>query len=176
MSEGFCQELAAGWIQTLSEKQGFSSKAEDFIPSMCHEMSHCPEWVRNSTNPVQSSDQTKYQRPFIRQEYQRPGKRSVSDWQMTGAIPGSVLNANDFGVDAACQLCQWATSAIEAYLSQETTETELARILTNLCTALPPGLSKTCSSLVSVYLTEVLVYMLDRVTPPVICNRLLQCS
>jgi len=125
--------------------------------------------IANYCNPI--PDSTAHCRPNIEQLTTPNLHRSLPMFTNEFGTPAPI-----FGIDAGCQACQWFASAIEAYLSQESTEEELARVLQELCTALPPEYAKVCQNFVSVYLTEALVYLLDRVTPPFICSKLLQCE
>uniref|UniRef100_A0A6B2LEE3 Saposin B-type domain-containing protein n=1 Tax=Arcella intermedia TaxID=1963864 RepID=A0A6B2LEE3_9EUKA len=75
-----------------------------------------------------------------------------------------------------CQGCQWALSAIESYLSQESTEAELGGVLSELCTILPDPYAKICQNLVTVYLSEGVIFVLDILTPPYICSKLNVCD
>jgi len=66
-------------------------------------------------------------------------------------------------------------SAIEAYVAQDTTEEELGKVFQELCTVLPGDYSHVCENFVNVYLSEALVYVLDSLTPPVVCEKLKVC-
>jgi len=74
-----------------------------------------------------------------------------------------------------CQVCQWAVSAIEAYISQPQTEEELSRVIQELCTLLPPQYATVCQNFVSVYMEEAVDYLINNLTPPVICERIQVC-
>jgi len=77
--------------------------------------------------------------------------------------------------DAECQVCQWAVSAVEAYISQPDTEQELARVLQELCTVLPGNYAQVCQNFVVVYMDETVAYVIDNFTPPVVCSKLDVC-
>jgi hypothetical protein len=67
-------------------------------------------------------------------------------------------------------------SAIEAYLAQDATEIELSRVFATLCTVLPGPYSNVCQNFVLVYMSEVVGYVIDNLTPPFICDRLNLCN
>jgi len=77
---------------------------------------------------------------------------------------------------AQCQACQWVVSAVEAYLAQDTTEIELSRVFATLCTVLPGVLSDICQNFVLVYMSEVVGYIIDNLTPPYVCDKLSLCN
>jgi len=74
-----------------------------------------------------------------------------------------------------CQACQWAVSAIEAYLSQDPNVQELAGVLEALCTVLPDPYVPICKNFVTLYLDEALLVLLDNLTPPYVCAKLSAC-
>jgi saposin len=74
-----------------------------------------------------------------------------------------------------CQACQWAVSAIEAYLSQDPNVQELAGVLEALCTVLPDPYVPICKNFVTLYLDEALLVLLDNLTPPYVCAKLAAC-
>jgi len=74
-----------------------------------------------------------------------------------------------------CQICQWAVSAVEAYISQDDTEQELARVLQELCTVLPGNYASLCQNFVVVYMDEAVNYVIDNLTPPLVCNKIDVC-
>jgi len=75
-----------------------------------------------------------------------------------------------------CQACQWAISAMEAYFAQDTTTDELSRILQELCTVLPGDYAETCQNFVLVYTPQALGWMIDNLTPPVVCEQISFCT
>jgi len=85
-----------------------------------------------------------------------------------------VATPNQFS-GARCQGCQWAVSAIEAYFAQDTTTDELSRILQELCTVLPGDYAEVCQNFVLVYTTQALGWMIDNLTPPVVCEQISFC-
>lgn len=77
---------------------------------------------------------------------------------------------------ARCQACQWAVSAIEAYFAQDTTTDELSRILQELCTVLPGDYAEVCQNFVLVYTPQALGWVIDNLTPPVVCEQINFCG
>jgi hypothetical protein len=77
---------------------------------------------------------------------------------------------------ARCQACQWAVSAIEAYFAQDTTTDELSRILQELCTVLPGDYAEVCQNFVLVYTPQALGWIIDNLTPPVVCEDIHFCG
>jgi len=77
--------------------------------------------------------------------------------------------------NAQCQLCQWAISAIEAYLAQDTTEDELSRVFQELCTVLPGNYAEACENFVLVYMSEAVGFIIDTFTPPFVCSKIGFC-
>lgn len=188
LDKEFCDILSKKWSEALPE----STDTTDDIPARkCELWKYCtPQFEHDkkiSTRPRDAKNQASSQTSKRSTSQQASSSQPASPdsniapnsfSQLLWTLPSKTSTPIDdaFGDDISCEMCQWAASAVEAYLSQDTTQTELSRVLQDLCTALPPEYSKLCSSFVSAYLTELLVYLLDRVTPPVICNRLLQCS
>jgi len=86
------------------------------------------------------------------------------------------FNPNVNTGDAECQICQWAVSAVEAYISQQDTEQELARVLQELCTVLPGNYATICQNFVVVYMDEAVNYVIDNLTPPLVCSKLDVCQ
>jgi len=78
--------------------------------------------------------------------------------------------------NAKCQACQWAVSAIEAYFAQSATTDELSRILQELCTVLPGDYAEVCQNFVLVYMPQALGWMIDNLTPPVVCEQISFCT
>jgi len=91
---------------------------------------------------------------------------------LLSSILSNPLDGQD---NAQCQACQWVVSAIEAYLAQDTTEIELSRVLATLCTVLPGTYSNVCQNFVLVYMSEVVGYVIDNLTPPFICEKISLC-
>jgi len=106
---------------------------------------------------------------------QSTGFCSDSDILLSKSAAQTFRSGSGSGAPVTCQSCQWAISAIEAYLSQETTEQELANVLKELCTIMPDTYAKICQSFISVYLSEAVVFVLDNLTPPFVCGKLLVC-
>jgi len=94
--------------------------------------------------------------------YCTPEDLRVGSSSMAGGIP-----------PLECQACQWAVSAVESYLSQDPNVNDLAYVLEALCTVLPPPYTDICKNFVDLYLDEALLILLDTLTPPVVCTKLL---
>lgn len=73
-----------------------------------------------------------------------------------------------------CQACQWAVSAVEAYLSQDPNVEDLGFVLEALCTVLPPNYSEICKNFIVLYLDEAMLVVLDSLTPPYVCTKMLE--
>jgi hypothetical protein len=97
----------------------------------------------------------------------------LRSFTLLSSILANPLDGQD---NAQCQACQWVVSAIEAYLAQDTTEIELSRVFATLCTVLPGTYSNVCQNFVLVYMSEVVGYVIDNLTPPFICDQLRLCS
>lgn len=64
---------------------------------------------------------------------------------------------------------------MEAYISQPDTEQELARVLQELCTVLPGNYATICQNFVVVYMDEAVNFIIDNLTPPLVCSKIDVC-
>eukprot|EP01130_Rhizamoeba_saxonica_P006392 TRINITY_DN2551_c0_g1_i1.p1 TRINITY_DN2551_c0_g1~~TRINITY_DN2551_c0_g1_i1.p1 ORF type:complete len:535 (-),score=133.58 TRINITY_DN2551_c0_g1_i1:32-1636(-) len=75
-----------------------------------------------------------------------------------------------------CQSCQWIVSAMESYLSEDSTDVALVSLLQQLCTLLPQDYIDVCGNFVSVYTEEIIYYIIGTFPPPVVCERINFCK
>eukprot|EP01125_Pyxidicula_operculata_P009605 TRINITY_DN3156_c0_g1_i7.p1 TRINITY_DN3156_c0_g1~~TRINITY_DN3156_c0_g1_i7.p1 ORF type:complete len:250 (-),score=19.93 TRINITY_DN3156_c0_g1_i7:62-811(-) len=157
-----CEELLN--TKTIKETFMHSLRNKDLTPyEICQNVSYC-----HITNLIQNRFDS------IADMLKKNVQQHQNLESLIPNIVGGDLTLPGISNDLQCQLCQWAISAIEAYLSQDTTEAELGRILQELCTIMPGEYSKLCQSFVSVYMSEAMLYVLDNLTPPLICSNLLR--
>lgn len=79
------------------------------------------------------------------------------------------------GSSSECQFCQWTVSAVQAWLSDGHTQTEIALFLNQLCNFFG-SYAPQCEQLVRVYVPKWLDSIIEKQTPPLVCSNFGVCK
>lgn len=82
--------------------------------------------------------------------------------------------ANFTTTNIKCDTCELSITAIENYLQNNHTVTELEQVLDNVCDKTP--FSQDCSELVNKYLPSIINLLEQKETPSEICNQIHLCD
>ena len=83
-------------------------------------------------------------------------------------------NTNVTTANIKCDTCELSITALENYLQNNHTITELEQVLDNLCDKTP--VSHDCSELVNEYLPSIINLIEQEETPDEICNQIHLCN
>lgn len=80
-----------------------------------------------------------------------------------------------FGSSSECQFCQWTVSAVQSWLSDGHTQTEIALFLNQLCNFFG-SYAPQCEQLVRVYVPKLIDSIIEKQNPPLVCSNLGVCK
>jgi hypothetical protein len=82
----------------------------------------------------------------------------------------------EIGTVDRCVLCEWVVGTTELYLENTTTQKEIQEFLSRECNRLPKDYSYLCQELVERYLSVIMEYLLNQMSPQKTCSTLKLCS
>ncbi len=92
----------------------------------------------------------------------------------TNVIDTNITNTNFTTASIKCDTCELSITAVENYLQNNHTVTELEQVLDNLCDKTP--FSKDCSELVNEYLPSIINLLEQKESPSEICTQIHLCN
>ncbi|KAJ4459565.1 putative Proactivator polypeptide [Paratrimastix pyriformis] len=79
-------------------------------------------------------------------------------------------------ITAECAVCRWILVTLESWISSNTTEAEIEKMVENVCTHLPKGISAQCDALVEEYGALIIDMLIQEADPNIICHKLGLCT
>jgi hypothetical protein len=75
-----------------------------------------------------------------------------------------------------CAACDWVMGEIEKYVTSNSTEAEIIKIVDNICNIAPSSLRPICESFIAQYGQEVISLLVNREPPATICKQIGLCA